>query len=422
MIEGERIRLDIHNILYAVNKLNKKLNNSSILNKINKYEKKDLAFLMNVLLNTMRLHLHTHKIIKIYIKKKIRDHERILLQSAITQIIFLDFKTYAVINCSVEIAKKLKIYHGLINASLKKISQDKNRLKKIEIFYQDFPEWFKKKTDDLETKEKNTFLKNFYKEPDLHIVFKNKNRLEKFNKKIIKTSDSSGFFLNKENIRKIKSYSDGDWWVQDFSSFFALQNYMPRRKEDKILDACSAPGGKAFQILAKKREIILNDKSHSRILKLKTNLKRLRFNAKIINEDFLKFNEKQKYDFIIIDAPCSSIGTIRKNPEIFFKKSSPDFNSLIKIQEKLLKKAAILLNKEGLLLYMVCSFFKIETKDQINKFLKKNHDFELHSFNFGSQNTDQSEIVDNNFMFTLPSKINGRSIDGFFAAYLKKII
>ena len=185
MIEGERIRLDIHNILYAVNKLNKKLNNSSILNKINKYEKKDLAFLMNVLLNTMRLHLHTHKIIKIYIKKKIRDHERILLQSAITQIIFLDFKTYAVINCSVEIAKKLKIYHGLINASLKKISQDKNRLKKIEIFYQDFPEWFKKKTDDLETKEKNTFLKNFYKEPDLHIVFKNKNRLEKFNKKII---------------------------------------------------------------------------------------------------------------------------------------------------------------------------------------------------------------------------------------------
>ena len=70
----------------------------------------------NVTLNTMRYHFHCLKIIDKYIKKKIRDHEKILLISAITQIVFLEFKEYAVINCSVEIAKKLKLYSGLINA------------------------------------------------------------------------------------------------------------------------------------------------------------------------------------------------------------------------------------------------------------------------------------------------------------------
>ena len=67
----------------------------------------------------MRFHLHTTKIIQKYIKKKLKDKEKILFISSITQIVFLDFKEYAVINCSVEIAKKLKIYHGLINATLK---------------------------------------------------------------------------------------------------------------------------------------------------------------------------------------------------------------------------------------------------------------------------------------------------------------
>ena len=84
----------------------------------------------------MRLHLHCLKIINKYIKKKLRDHEKILLISAITQIVFLDFKEYAVINCSVEISKKLKLYPGIINASLKKIAKNKIEFKKIQITFE----------------------------------------------------------------------------------------------------------------------------------------------------------------------------------------------------------------------------------------------------------------------------------------------
>ena len=134
MIKGEKIRFDIYNILYSIYKFNKALNNQDIQKIINKHNKRDIAFLNNVVLNSMRFHLHTTKIIQRYIKKKLKDKEKILLISSITQIVFLDFKEYAVINCTVEIAKKLKIFHGLINATLKNISKDKQKLKYVSIY------------------------------------------------------------------------------------------------------------------------------------------------------------------------------------------------------------------------------------------------------------------------------------------------
>ena len=161
MVKGLKIRFEIHNILFSVYRFNKTLNNSSIREKINKQKTEDVSFLYNVTLNSMRFNLHCIKIIKKYIKKKLRDQEKILLISAITQIVFLDFKEYAVINCSVEIAKKLKLYPGLINASLKKIAKNKNDLKEIKITFSDFQSWFQKKTHSLSNFEKKTIFKLF---------------------------------------------------------------------------------------------------------------------------------------------------------------------------------------------------------------------------------------------------------------------
>ena len=163
-------------------------------------------------------------------------------------------------------------------------------------------------------------------------------------------------------------------------SFFPLHNLPIKDTNKKFLDVCSAPGGKAFQILSRKFNVVLNDKNIQRTKILKSNLKRLNFDTKIINQDFTKFRDDKKYDCIIIDAPCSAIGTIRRNPEIFFKNKKPDFFNLDLIQKKMLEKASLLLNTEGLILYMVCSFLKRETEDQINSFLKANDNFKLYNF------------------------------------------
>ena len=421
MIKGEKIRFDIHNILFSIYKFNKTLNNKDIQKKINAHKKEDISFINNVTLNSMRFHLHASKIINRYIKKKLKDNEKILLISAITQIVFLDFKEYAVINCSVEIAKKLKIYHGFINATLKNISKDKKKLKKINLKFDDLPLWFKKKAESLTENEKKLFLKNFIQEPSLHIVFKDKKKLQKFEEKLVSTSDVSGFITNKINITEIKSFIRGDWWVQDFSSFFPLHNLQPIEKNKKFLDVCAAPGGKSFQILSKKQQLTLNDKSKNRIKILNANLNRLNFKTKIYNEDFIGFKEERKYDYIIIDAPCSAVGTIRKNPEIFFKNNEPDLKGLEKLQESMLHKATNLLNLNGLIIYMVCSFLKFETENQINNFLNTRGDFQLSNFNLLSQNIKYSKLINNKFMQTLPDTILKYNIDGYFAAYLKKI-
>ena len=423
MVKGLKIRFEIHNILFSIYEFNKTLNNNLIKTKINKQKKEDISFLLNVTLNSMRLHLHCLKIIKKYIKKKLRNHEKILLISAITQIVFLDFKEYAVINCSVEIAKKLKLYPGLINASLKNIAKDRKSLKKIKISFCDFPTWFQKKANHLSQLEKEQFINYFYKEPDIHIVFKNEKKLNKFEDKLIKTSKISGFILNKKDIQNKETFINGDWWVQDFSSFLPLYNFQEHNNniDKKFLDVCAAPGGKSFQILSNKYNVILNDINSTRIKTLKDNLKRLNLNAKIINKDFTKFNNKEKYDIIIIDAPCSAVGTIRKNPEILFKKNGPNFNELVLLQKNMLDKASSLLNEGGYIIYMTCSFLEIETIDQIDRFISNNSNFLQADFKLIENKNDYSKLIKNNYMITTPNKILNYTIDGYFAVYLKKI-
>ncbi len=420
MIKGEKIRLDIHKILVSIYKFNKTLNSDSIKKLISKYEDSDINFLNTVLLNSMRYQYHIEKIINLYVHKKLREQEKILLLSSITQIVFLNFKDYAVINCSVEIAKKLKIYHGFINACLKNISKSKKKLAKIKISYNNFPNWFKNKTNDISEIYKKQFITNFNQESSMHLVFKNNIEMKNFEEDIIATSDISGFLVSKKNPKKIKSYNKGSWWIQDFSSFFPLFNFEEKNKYKNYLDACAAPGGKSFQLLSKKFDVTLNDKSPFRLKILKLNLKRLKFEAKILNKDFINFKSDRKYDVIIIDAPCSAVGTIRKNPEIFFKSKEPDFKNLLKNQEEMLLKGATLLNTNGLIIYMVCSFLKIETDDQINKFLKGKTNFELYNFKINNRNTGYSKLMKDNCMKTLPTSVLNKNIDGYFAAFLKK--
>ena len=421
MIKGVKIRFEIHNILYEIYKFNKNLSDNKFERSINKYDERDISFINNVCLNTMRYQIHINKIINKFVKRKPNVNERILLSSAITQIVYLDFKLYAVINCSVELAKKLNIYHGFINSCLKKISSNKDELKKkVSVNFKDLPSWFINLTKDLTNNQKNTFLINYYKEPSLHLVFKNELSAFNFEKDIYKTSNSSGFLKEKQRVENIPSYKKGNWWVQDFASFLSLSNHSPKKSTTKYIDLCSAPGGKAFQILSKNKNITLNDKNKSRIKILKKNLDRLNFKAKTLNIDVMDIEEKNKYDFIVLDAPCSAIGTIRKNPEIFFKQKKPNLKNLLKLQEEMLIKSALLLRNNGTILYMVCSFFKAETFNQINKFLNTNKNFYLDKFPINNKNEKINKFVKNNYLYILPSDVDGFKIDGYFAVYLKK--
>ena len=167
--------------------------------------------------------------------------------------------------------------------------------------------------------------------------------------------------------------------------------------------------------------ILSNIKIGVRAKLMRENLKRLNFNCKLTIQDVLTISNRKKFDLIVLDAPCSSIGTIRRHPEIFFRKIGPNFNKIISLQKKLLEKAVKILNINGILIYMVCSFLTDEGQNQIINFLKKNKNFDLLKFSRESKILGESFVDKNGFYFVLPSKLeNGILVDGFFAAKLIK--
>ena len=161
--------------------------------------------------------------------------------------------------------------------------------------------------------------------------------INNFKEKFIPSSSRSIFITEAKQVELINNFRKGDWWIQDFSSMLPI-HLTSNLKNKNIIDLCAAPGGKAFQAISQGGYVTLNDKNKKRIIVLKKNLKRLNFKNHIMNEDILNLSIKKKYEFVILDAPCSAIGTIRRNPEIFYKNKIPDINTLIVLQRKLLQK------------------------------------------------------------------------------------
>ena len=165
------------------------------------------------------------------------------------------------------------------------------------------------------------------------------------------------------------------------------------------------------------------DKDRAKAEKMKENLKRLKLNCSLEVKDALEIDDKEKYDLIILDAPCSAIGTIRRHPEILFRNKSPDFKKTTSIQAMLLEKAKTILKKNGIIIYIVCSFFPEEGNMQISKFLNNNKNFKLLKFSSTKKKIEKSLIDKKGFYFVLPSQLyNNVFVDGFFAAKLKKYV
>jgi len=164
-----------------------------------------------------------------------------------------------------------------------------------------------------------------------------------------------------------------------------------------------------------KNDVTLNDISLRRSTILKANLNRLNFKNEINNFDALEISEEKKFDVIILDSPCSGVGTLRRNPEILYKKKPPNLDFLTKVQENLINKAAKLLNKNGIIIYMVCSFFYDETKNIKNKFLNKNKNFSQYKFLLDSDRAFKKFLDDEGDIFCIPSKFKNYTVDGFYS-------
>ena len=414
MRKSVKVRIIIFEILNEIHQKNKNFDEIFFYKTKNlKLNDQDSSMIYNIVLNSIRNNLFVSKILNKFLQKKTSLKIRILLLCAITQILYLDFKDYAVTNDSVEIAKIKKLNPGLINSLLKNVIKNKESINKKKFDKSSVPSWFIRnlKKNHLNLRE---IIESISSEPSLHLVFKSKSLLEIFKEDHTKTSDLSTFIINKKKIKSLKNYKEGHWWVQDLSSMLPI-HLSPEIKFKKVLDMCAAPGGKAFQILSLNNNVTLNDISIKRSKTLRANLDRLNFSNEIKNFNALNIPEEEKFDVVILDSPCSGMGTLRRNPEILFKKDPPDIDFLTKVQKKLINKAAKLLNKNGLLIYMVCSFFYDETKNIKNTFLNENKNFSQYKFNLNSDRKFKKFLDNEGDIYCTPSKYSGYMVDGFYS-------
>ena len=414
MRNSVKVRIIIFDILNEIHYKNKNFDESFLyLTQNLQLINQDRSMIYNVVLNSIRNNLFVNEILNSFLQKKTSLKIKILLLCAITQIIYLDFKDYAVTNDTVEVAKIKKLNPGLINSLLKNIIKNKEQINKKKFNRSSVPLWFIKSVQKSRLNLQE-IIENISEEPSLHLVFKNNNLIDTFKEEYDKTSDLSVFLKNRKQVKDLEDYEKGHWWVQDLSSMLPL-HLSPEIKSKKVLDMCAAPGGKAFQAISLNNNVTLNDISLKRIKILSTNLKRLNFNNKIKNYNALSIPEDETFDVIILDSPCSGVGTLRRNPEILFKKKPPDINFLTKVQKSLINKASKLLNKNGIIIYMVCSFFYDETKNIKNNFLNENKNFSQYKFSLGSNNKFEKFLDNDGDIFCIPSKYNNYMVDGFYS-------
>lgn len=164
-------------------------------------------------------------------------------------------------------------------------------------------------------------------------------------------------------VSTLPGYEAGDWWVQDAAAALPVRVLAPVRGE-RILDLCAAPGGKTLQLAAAGAEVTALDVSQGRMARVHENLARTGLVATVVVADALDW-QGGPFDAVLLDAPCSASGTIRRHPDLPFVKDGTELAELSDLQARLLDRAIALVQPGGRIVFCTCSLFPEEGEDQI---------------------------------------------------------
>ncbi|KIC33052.1 RsmB/NOP family class I SAM-dependent RNA methyltransferase [Leisingera sp. ANG-S5] len=171
---------------------------------------------------------------------------------------------------------------------------------------------------------------------------------------------------NAGQVSALPGYEAGDWWVQDAAASLPARilNVQPG---ERVLELCAAPGGKTMQMAAAGAQVTAVDVSESRVARLRENLERTGLQAELIVGDALA--QTGKYDAVLLDAPCSATGTIRRHPDLPQAKDGSEFGELIELQAQMLAYAWTLVKPGGRLMFCTCSLLPDEGECQVEEAL-----------------------------------------------------
>ena len=337
-----------------------------------------------------QLDLISQQLIAKPLKKKDADIAALLL-CGLYQLRQLRIPSHAALSETVNATKTLgkQWAKGLINASLRNYERQSNE---IDVIIQQsyparyaHPEWLLNRFKDDWPEQWRAIMDANNKQPPMMLRVNKQHTtrqeyLERLNANDILATEiagcSEGLLLDKPcDVYLLPGFLEGHVSVQDGSAqhVAALMDIKPNQR---ILDACAAPGGKTCHILEQEpeNEVIALDIAPNRLVQIEQNTDRLKLNATLIASDAAdveQWSDGQLFDRILIDAPCSGTGVIRRHPDIKQLRRPEDIASLAEQQHRLLNTLWPLLKPDGLLIYTTCSALKQENEQQVEAFLQQ---------------------------------------------------
>lgn len=352
-----------------------------------------------------------------------------ILRLGVTQIMFMDVPDHAAVDTSVRLAEMhgMDRQKGFVNGLLRTITrigkewlarQDEGRL--------NTPEWLLKIwIDDYGLKTAANIARANLAEAPLDITIRDESE-RNFWASNLKASEVGNGTLRRlagGPVHEIQGYDEGRWWIQDAAA--AIPALLFGDIKDKtIIDLCAAPGGKSAQLAARGAHVIAVDRSAQRLKKLEQNLARLRLNDRIevIASDASSWQPKEAPQYILVDAPCTATGTIRRHPDVPHLKSMRDLESLVPTQMRILDNAFRMLAPGGVLVYCTCSLQKVEGEDQINHLLGQYPNAAKIAITPKEIGGMEEPITEDGDVRTLPFQLAASGgIDGFFISRITKV-
>lgn len=416
----------VYRVVYQHESLSDVLLESSVQDSEDKALIQDICFGCLRYIETIDAIL-AHLLIK-PLKKKDKDIE-CLLRVGLYQLIYQRTPDHAAVNETVAVTKKLKKKwsRGLVNGVLRSFLRDKDNIlaKTAYITQQALPTWLLKRLkvawpDDW----RSIVTASNAKAPMSLRVNLHQNTRAAYIQKLqhnaiaaqqVQCSESAIQLEMPCNVYNLPDFEQGAVSVQDTAAQYAAQ-LLQCQTGMRVLDACAAPGGKTGHILetATQLDVIAVDNSQSRLKRVEENLQRLQYQAECLFADVAdvaSWWDKQKFDRILLDAPCSATGVIRRHPDIKVLRQESDIANLQQQQRRILEALWPLLKTGGRLLYATCSILPEENTQQIAAFVTQHEDVKVCSISL-----DAGSACEYGWQI-----LSGQcDMDGFYYALLEK--